>query len=294
MENPYREKKRIDPDASPGPPPIRKVLSKMIKKELLKSKLFIRLIVAVGLVVVALGVLTVMQRFEGGQTHTPPPPAPPKPAPHPAPQPAPQSAPVPVPVSQPVPAPIPLPPEPREVRPPEPPKAAGSEHAAKKLSGHEHAARERHPVRAPLHKKPEKHVVRRESGYFTLQFGVFSSDENTEKMMDKLKRQGVNPIVYFRVLVGPYPDRETALLEKKRIGMESTLLPLPGGKYALQFRDFGPQEEAHDLAGKLKLEGRPVMIQSRIRGGSYLSREEAERASKGFSKAGIRAIPVRR
>ncbi|NNM83358.1 MAG: hypothetical protein HKL98_12265 [Burkholderiales bacterium] len=270
----------------------------MIKKELLKSKLFIRLIVAVGLVAVALAVLTVMQRFEGGESQTSPPPAPPKPAPHPVPQPAsrpaPVSEPAPAVVSQPVSAPIPLPPEPREALPPEPPKAAVQEPLAKRLPRHEHVAKERHPAKVLSRQKVAKHAVRHESGYFTLQFGVFSSDENTEKMMDKLKRQGVNPIVYFRVLVGPYPDREKALLEKKSIGMASSLLPLPGGKYALQFGDFGPQEEAHDLAGKLKLEGRPVMIQARIRGGSYLSREEAEKASKGFSKAGVRAIPVRR
>ena len=100
MANPCRERNRIDPEASPGLPPIRKALSKMIKKELLKSKLFIRLIVAVGLVAVALAVLTVMQRFEGGESQTSPPPAPPKPAPHPVPQPASRPAPV----SEPAPA----------------------------------------------------------------------------------------------------------------------------------------------------------------------------------------------
>lgn len=131
------------------------------------------------------------------------------------------------------------------------------------------------------------------AGNFALQFGVFSSVPNSERMIARLGKMGVKPAINTRVLAGPYADRRVAENEKKKLGMDAILIDLPGKGYALQVGDFESLEHARALAEKLKRQGIAVMTQTRIRGGAYKSRKSAQAAAARYGKSGLPAFVVR-
>lgn len=265
----------------------------------LRSKLLTRIIIAVALILAAIVVLTVVEHFSSNpppKVAPPAPPAAPRPALPAAPpkpvQPRPASAPLAVsaPLAASTPAPA-LPPEPVVTRVETPPPPAVSNvapeakpKAVKKAAKKKTDAKEKKAASSEA-KKPVKSA---EKGDFTLQFGVFSSTSNSEKMVSVLEKKGLKPAIDYRVMAGPYPDKASAEKERKALG--GNLVPLAKG-YALQVGDFASLKHADALSGELRKKGVQVALEARIRAGRYVSRSAALEEAK---KLGISAIAVRR
>lgn len=236
-----------------------------------------RLVVAAVLIVLALSIFAVIQHFSETAVEAPKPAMPQPALPHPSNSvlpppvlPAPHSNPG---MAQPaaassVKAVPPLAEVPPEILPP-PSVSSEPPHLAKALA-----------------ERKGRHA--RKAAYM-LQFGVFSSESNRSRMLASLKRKGLHPVTNTRVLLGPYPDRESAEKERKTLGMASVLVILPG-KYLVQVGDFESIGHAMRLAENLGKRGLSVRLESRIRAGHYESRRAAMEAA---GKMGISAIPVR-
>ena len=275
-----------------------------VEESNLKSRLLMRIVIAVALIVAAVVILTLVQHFssteEAPQKSVPP--VAPKPRPVLAPPlpVTPASGPVPQPVSAPQPA-EPAPASaPQAVTPPiepavteappvvdtPPPPAVSNVAPGVKSSAKRHERRQQEKKREKKTKKTGK-AGRPVAGVYALQFGVFSSESNSGKMAAMLKEKGFKPLIDVRVLAGPYPDKESAEKDRKKLG--GILVPLAKG-YALQVGDFQSMQHAEALSGKLKGQKVPVLVQTRIRAGRYASRKAALDAAK---KAGIAAIAVK-
>ena len=285
-----------------------------VEESNLKSRLLMRIVIAVALIVAAVVILTLVQHFsstEEAPQKTAPPVAP-KPLPKPPPVLAPPlpvtpaSGPVPQPVSAPQPAePAPAsapqavtPPiepavteAPQAVTPPvvetPPPPAVSNVAPGVKSSAKRHERRQQEKKREKKSQNIGKAGKASIEGVYALQFGVFSSESNSGKMAAMLKEKGLKPLIDVRVLAGPYPDKESAEKDRKKLG--GILVPLAKG-YALQVGDFQSMQHAEALSGKLKGQKVPVLVQTRIRAGRYASRKAALDAAK---KAGIAAIAVK-
>ncbi len=272
-----------------------------VEESNLKSRLLMRIVIAVALILAAVVILTLVQHFnsteEAPQKSAPP--VAPKPQPKPALAPplpvTPASSPVPQPASAPQPAqPAPVstpqavsPPiapavteAPPVVETPPPPSVSNVAPAAK-------ASARRHERRQPEKKSKKTGKKAPVEGAYALQFGVFSSESNGGKMVEMLKQKGFRPMIDVRVLAGPYPDKESAEKDRKRL--DGNPVPLAKG-YALQVGDFQSMKHAHALSEKLRGQKVPVLVQTRVRAGRYASRKAALDAAK---KAGIAAIAVR-
>lgn len=146
-----------------------------------------------------------------------------------------------------------------------------------------------------VHEKPKTVAAKKtaksgkmvKKGGFTLQFGVFSSGKNSERMASTLRKKGLEPVLNTLVLSGPYPDRKAALKDRK----SGAILVVRQGKYLLQFGDFESSLHATHLAEELQKKGIQVHLVTRVRAGRYESRKAALGAAR---KLGIAAIAVRR
>ena len=264
----------------------------------LKSKLLTRIIIAVSLIVVAILVLTLVEHFSSS---TPPqkvaPPAPtapsaplPKLPPKPVLQPKPESAPVPAPQAASIPA-AEMPPEPVVSHPVETPPPPSVHNVAPEAKPKKKAVERKKPVEKAAEKVAKKrHEAKKTEikGDFALQFGVFSSSANSEKMVSMLKKKGLTPSIDYRVLAGSYPDKASAEKEKKALGGNPVAL---AKGYTLQIGDFSSRKHAEALAAELKKKGVNAVLEARIRAGRYASRNAALEEAK---KLGIAAIAVKR
>lgn len=271
----------------------------MINKELLKSKLSIRLVVAVALIVVAAGVLSVVGHF-GASSEAPEKPAQPQPVPaqqKPQVQPSPQQPasmpaaqqPASVPVAQSAPAvekmEVPQPTAVSSVAPPvEKPPVEASRHAVNKPPKHERR----------IHARKLRPAGVEKSGDYLLQFGVFFSESNAEHMLAQLENKGIRPQVSTLVLAGPYPDSASAEKDKQRLELVSDPIDLPEKGYVLKVGLFDSLKNAQQFEAKLKLDGYPVLTQTRIRGGGYAGHQQAEEAVARLRKSGMSAFVVKR
>ncbi len=267
----------------------------MIDAELMKSKRSIRLVVAVLLMVVAVGIVSLVDRFSKAVVEVPALPNAPQKAPSlpKAPPPVsgktPQSAlPAPHSMVSAVSAPVPEPqaasaPVPEQVETPPPPAVRNvapgvKESRAPSASNMPKAAR-----------KVERKVE--PAGDYTLQFGVFFSESNAERMLARLGDKGIRPSVDALLLAGPYSDRDGAEKDRQKLELDSDPIDLPGKGYVLKVGVFDSLANAQNYESKLRLDGFPVLTQTRIRAGFYGSRSAARDAAL---KLGIAAIVVKR
>lgn len=192
-----------------------------------KKRALVRLAVAGGVTVLALGGLWWLDRKDGGPPA--PPAAPPKPiisAPLPAPLPPPEEA-LATPAGEPaaeaarpaVGAEAP-PPAPAAERPMPPPP---------KVSNNLHIPREAAPPPAIRPAKvaatPETSPVPAAGG-FIVQLGVFSNPDNARDLVQRLNRQGIKAYSETRVMVGPFLNRqeaEKANAELARLGIKAVV-----------------------------------------------------------------------
>lgn len=263
----------------------------------LKSKLLTRIIIAIALILAAILVLTLIEHFSSS---TPPqkvaPPVPPAPPPKAPPKPVL----LPKPISAPQPASVPaatLPPAPVVSRPIETPPPPAVRNVAPEAKPKKKAVeRKKAAAKAVARKKAGEKIARKRyeakkaevKGDFTLQFGVFSSSANSEKMIAMLKKKGLTPSIDYRVLAGSYPDKASAEKEKKALG--GNLVAIAKG-YTLQVGDFSSRKHADALVAELKKKGVNAVLEARIRAGRYRSRSAALAEAR---KLGIAAIAVRR
>ncbi|MBY0580021.1 MAG: SPOR domain-containing protein [Burkholderiales bacterium] len=265
----------------------------MIDAELMKSKRSIRLVVAVLLMVVAVGIVSLVDRFSKAVVEVPALPNAPQKAPPPVSGKTPRTAlPAPHSMVSAVSAPVPEPqaasaPVPEQVETPPPPAVRNvapgvKESRAPSASNMPKAARK---VERKAERKAEP------AGDYTLQFGVFFSESNAERMLARLGDKGIRPSVDALLLAGPYSDRDGAEKDKQKLELDSDPIDLPGKGYVLKVGVFDSLANAQNYESKLRLDGFPVLTQTRIRAGFYGSRSAARDAAL---KLGIAAIVVKR
>ena len=102
-----------------------------------------------------------------------------------------------------------------------------------------------------------------------------------------LRKKGLRPVMETLVLSPPYPDRETALKEKRN----GAVLVFLSGKYALQFGNFESLSRARRLQGELGKKGIAARLETRVMAGRFQSRKKALDAAK---KTGLPAMAVKR
>ncbi len=244
------------------------------------EKLPMRLIIAVSLIVVAVGVVSLIGHFDKTEpAREAQQPVPKKPALNPAPAKAPEPVSEPAPASAPISAPLPVE-TPPAVETPPPPSVSNVAPVAEKAQGERESPRKVIPKR-----KIAKEIAGK--GRFALQFGVFSSRKNAEKVASMLRKKGMIPVLDTLVVAGPYPDKEAAMKGRR----EGAIVINRSGKYLLQFGDFVSFDRARNLAEELGKKEIKATLETRVRAGRYRSRKEALNAAR---KLGIAGIVVRR
>ena len=248
-----------------------------------QSKLSLRLIVTILLIVLAVGMVSLVGHFSKtiSTVEAPGPKAP-----------SPVSAPIAPPgIALSSPASV------QKIETPPPPSVSNVAPGVKKSA--EEAPKEKAPVgevtakEIPLEKpvaekaREKPHVRERARGGYALQFGLFSSRKNAERMAALLGKKTLRPVMETLVLAGPYPDREAALKEKT----PGAVLLVQQGKYALQFGNFESFGRAQRLAEALKKKGIAARLETRVLAGRFESRKKALDAVR---KIGLPAVVVKR
>lgn len=168
------------------------------------------------------------------------------------------------------------------------------------------------PAKTTAAARPEKKVVKKLAGSYTLLIGDFVPDITLTAVLAKLKKNGIDPVKkevvsatepMNRLYVGEYTDQDTAAAELQKLKKltADAFIIAEGSYYSLYAGSYFTasrlnQETARLAAKGIKTVVRTVLLKikvTRIRAGNYASMESARKAAHDLNSRGLKVSVVK-